>query len=61
MAKVQYTITCDACNYSDTASTEDLANMKAMTHVGSAHKDSNQAHMLGQHIHVTPPTVPQAE
>jgi hypothetical protein len=53
METKNWTIKCDSCGFSATATSEDLAKIAAMQHVGDAHKDTNAAHMLGQHMHVT--------
>ncbi len=48
-----FTIHCDACSFTATATSEDAANAIALQHVGSDHRDANSAHMLGQHVHIT--------
>ncbi len=49
-----YTVRCDACPFTATATSEDQARIIALQHVGTAHRDANEAHMLGQHIHIEP-------
>ncbi len=48
-----YTVRCDACPFTATATSEDQARIIALQHVGTAHRDASEAHMLGQHIHIT--------
>ncbi len=47
-----YTVRCDACSFAATATSEDQARIIALQHVGTTHRDANEAHMLGQHIHI---------
>ncbi len=47
-----YTVRCDACSFTATATSEDQARFIALQHVGTVHRDANEAHMLGQHIHI---------
>ncbi len=55
MAEGQYTIRCNGCGYSASASTEDAALAIAARHTAAVHSDAIAGHWLGTHMIITPP------